>query len=86
MKLSRFAAVALSLGVSTWASADWSQIQTEAKGQTVYFNAWGGAEAINAYIAWAAKEAKNTGRPAVWPLGAKSAQLGPSGFEQTGTH
>ena len=58
MKLSTFAAIALTLGVSTLANADWSQIQNEAKGQTVYFNAWGGSEATNAYIAWAAKEAK----------------------------
>ncbi len=59
MKFSRLAAIALSLGVSTWASADWSQIQNEARGQTVYFNAWGGGSAINAYIAWAAKEAQS---------------------------
>ena len=58
MKLSTFAAIALTLGVYTCANADWSQIQNEAKGQTVYFNAWGGSEATNAYIAWAAKEAK----------------------------
>ena len=58
MKLSTFAAIALTLGVYTGANADWSQIQNEAKGQTVYFNAWGGSEATNAYIAWAAKEAK----------------------------
>jgi len=58
MKLSTLAAIALTLGVSTWANADWSQTQNEAKGQTVYFNAWGGSEATNAYIAWAAKEAK----------------------------
>ena len=58
MKLSTFAAIALTLGVYPLANADWSQIQNEAKGQTVYFNAWGGSEATNAYIAWAAQEAK----------------------------
>ncbi len=58
MKLSRFAALALSVSVSALAHADWLQIQNEAKGQTVYFNAWGGSEATNAYITWAAKEAK----------------------------
>jgi len=61
MKLSTLAAVALTLGGATEATvahADWAQIQNDAKGQTVYFNAWGGGEAINAYIAWAAKEAK----------------------------
>lgn len=34
----------------------WSQIEAQARGQTVYFNAWGGGEAINAYIQWAAGE------------------------------
>jgi putative thiamine transport system substrate-binding protein len=34
----------------------WHQIETQARGQTVYFNAWGGAPAINAYIQWAASE------------------------------
>lgn len=58
MQLSRFAALALGLGVFTWAHADWSQTQNEAKGQTVYFNAWGGNEATNGYLTWAAKEAK----------------------------
>lgn len=33
-------------------AADWPQIVERARGQTVYFNAWGGAETINAYIAW----------------------------------
>lgn len=36
--------------------ADWKSIETAAKGQTVYFNAWGGGEAINAYIDWASGE------------------------------
>ena len=58
MKLIRFAALALSVGVSAMAHADWSQVQNEARGQTVYFNAWGGSEATNAYISWAAKEAR----------------------------
>lgn len=38
------------------AADDWSALQQAAKGQTVYFNAWGGSEATNAYIAWAASE------------------------------
>jgi len=32
--------------------ADWSSVVEAAKGQEVYFNAWGGAPNINAYIAW----------------------------------
>ncbi|MFT7214306.1 MAG: putative thiamine transport system substrate-binding protein [Granulosicoccus sp.] len=33
----------------------WSDVLSEAKGQTVYFNAWGGSERINSYITWAGK-------------------------------
>jgi len=32
--------------------ADWSAVLAAARGQTVYWNAWGGDERINAYIAW----------------------------------
>lgn len=47
-----------SLAASTFAQStpDWSAIESKARGQTVYFNAWGGAEPINAYIQWAATE------------------------------
>jgi putative thiamine transport system substrate-binding protein len=31
---------------------EWSQVEQKARGQTVYWNAWGGDEAINAYIRW----------------------------------
>ena len=34
----------------------WSTIEATARGQTVYFNAWGGAEPINAYIQWAGEQ------------------------------
>ncbi len=37
---------------------DWPDIIEKAKGQTVYFNAWGGGDAINDYISWAGKETK----------------------------
>lgn len=33
---------------------NWDQIVSDAKGQTVYFNAWGGSENVNEYIEWAA--------------------------------
>ena len=40
----------------TAASADeFTKIQKVAKGQTVYFNAWGGDAKINSYIRWAGK-------------------------------
>jgi putative thiamine transport system substrate-binding protein len=58
MKISVFVALSLSLSLSTAVNADWSKIQNEARGQTVYFNAWGGNEGANAYIVWAAKEVK----------------------------
>ena len=35
---------------------DWSRIEATARGQTVYFNAWGGSERSNAYLQWAAGE------------------------------
>ena len=36
--------------------ADWNTVVDEARGQTVYFNAWGGAQNINAYLEWAGNE------------------------------
>ena len=36
--------------------ADWPAVLAEARGQTVYFHAWGGEPRINDYIAWAADE------------------------------
>jgi putative thiamine transport system substrate-binding protein len=36
--------------------ANWDAVLAEARGQTVYFNAWGGSENINAYIEWAGQE------------------------------
>jgi putative thiamine transport system substrate-binding protein len=40
-------------------AGDWTAIEAEAKGQTVYFNAWAGSETINAYIAWVAEQVKS---------------------------
>ncbi|AWA06018.1 ABC transporter substrate-binding protein [Aeromonas hydrophila subsp. hydrophila] len=34
----------------------WQQTLDEAKGQTIYFNAWGGSPEINAYLVWAGQE------------------------------
>lgn len=39
-------------------AGDWAAIEAEARGQTVYFNAWAGSEPINAYISWAAELVK----------------------------
>ncbi len=46
----------LLLAGSAVANDEWTSIERQARGQTVYFNAWGGGEAINAYIDWAARE------------------------------
>ncbi len=35
---------------------NWDSVLSQAKGQTVYFNAWGGSQNINDYIAWAGRE------------------------------
>lgn len=47
--------------LSAWSQENksWSDIVEKAKGQTVYFNGWGGSEAINDYVLWAAEEVKN---------------------------
>jgi len=44
------------IAVRPAAAASWPATEAEARGQTVYFNAWAGSEAVNAYIAWAAGE------------------------------
>ncbi len=54
--------VRLLVGLAAWllltlpgpavATDDWERITAAARGQTVYWNAWGGDERINAYIAW----------------------------------
>ena len=38
--------------------AAWPAIEAKARGQKVFFNAWGGSEQTNAYLQWAASEAK----------------------------
>lgn len=50
--------VAIPARAETPAPADWKAVIEEARGQTVYLNAWGGAENINSYLLWAAGELK----------------------------
>ena len=53
------AAASMSLGAAFAADPDpksWDASTAAAKGQTVYFNAWGGDTGINDYIAWAGGE------------------------------
>ena len=49
------AAALLPLSSRAAFAGNWAQLEAEAKGQTVYFNAWAGSEPINTYIAWAAE-------------------------------
>lgn len=55
----RALSLALAVGLANNASAqavdptDWSAVEKAAEGQTVFFNAWGGSNEINAYIEWA---------------------------------
>ena len=53
LALSSFSAVANA------APQNWQDTLQQAKGQTVYFNAWGGADNINDYIQWAADRIKD---------------------------
>lgn len=48
------AIVGLCVSLTSALAQDWNETLARARGQTVYFNAWGGSEKINAYIAWAA--------------------------------
>lgn len=55
------AALALPVSVNTAVAdgpdpAQWDAVLTEARGQTVYWNAWGGDERINAFIAFVGAE------------------------------
>lgn len=38
--------------------SDWDAVVEKARGETVYFNAWGGSQNINAYIEWAGETLK----------------------------
>lgn len=59
MKWLSLTPLALSLSVPLAAHADWAKTEAEARGQTVFFNAWGGSEATNAYIGWVAQQVKS---------------------------
>ena len=47
-----------SFGAPLQALADWQQTEAEARGQTVWFNAWGGDPAVNRYLDWVSGEVK----------------------------
>ncbi|MBM3503119.1 MAG: ABC transporter substrate-binding protein [Alphaproteobacteria bacterium] len=57
--------LALALGAVAWLAGtahaqpeNWSAILEKARGQTVFFNAWGGDDRINTYVAWAGEQVK----------------------------
>lgn len=59
MRQLRSAIVMLMLGLTFQATAEtshWARLKQQAQGQTVYFNAWGGDAAVNAYLRWVATE------------------------------
>lgn len=61
MSITQLAQVAMAtvLATSSYLHAQsWTDIEQKAKGQTVYFHAWGGSETINDYIDWAATQVK----------------------------
>lgn len=53
----RHLALLIAMALPSFASAqadpaNWPEVQAEARGQTVYWNAWGGSTATNDFIAW----------------------------------
>lgn len=65
MNRREFATFGLGLGLAAAlprsllaAGADWDAVLAEAKGQTVWFHAWGGDPKINDFIAWLGAEAE----------------------------
>ncbi len=60
MRRVRFCAFLTGLLLATplFAAQSWQSIQQQASGQTVWFNAWGGDEAVNRYLDWVSGEVK----------------------------
>jgi putative thiamine transport system substrate-binding protein len=54
-----FAATTFTAHAENVDPADWEEVVERARGQTVYLNAWGGAENINSYLEWAATELRD---------------------------
>ncbi len=51
-----FALALWALPAAQAAAEPWTDTLSDARGQTVYWNAWGGDEQINAYIAWVGEQ------------------------------
>lgn len=61
--LTKLAAAALIIATSATAEtpdpADWPAIEAQARGQTVYWNAWAGSDAVNDYIGWVGEQVQD---------------------------
>ena len=57
-KLLLLLAVAAVLGSAQARAETWDEVLAKARGQTVYWNAWGGSQQTNDYIRWAADRVK----------------------------
>ena len=57
--LSALLSVIFSLSGTAIGAENFDSLIKKAKGQTVYFNAWGGSPQINGYIAWASSQLKS---------------------------
>lgn len=49
----------ISIAPTARAQSAWATIESQAKGQTVRFNAWAGSEQINAYLQWVVTEVRS---------------------------
>lgn len=60
MRRVRFCAflTSLLLAMPAFSADSWQSLQHQAKGQTVWFNAWGGDPAVNRYLDWVRSEMK----------------------------
>ena len=53
------ASMVVMLGLVTPGLAQsWDDVVAKSRGQTVFWNAWGGDERINAYVAWAGEQVR----------------------------
>jgi len=51
-------ALSVIAGTASAAEQSWEEIEKAARGQTVYWNGWGGDEKANSYIAWTGEQVK----------------------------
>lgn len=54
--MAAMAALTTAAGAQTPDPSDWDAVLESARGETVYWHAWGGSNAVNDYIAWVGEE------------------------------